>query len=320
MTRLSDHVISRLQGELLVPDLTGTRYQPVRMLGRGGMATVWLVNDTVLRRPVAMKVLAPEASSPELAARLLNEAQVLAQLEHPGIVPVHDAGTLADGRTFYCMKCVQGKTLEEFIQDIGVRERLELLRRIMEPVAFAHARGFVHRDLKPGNVMIGEFGEVLVMDWGLAKWLEGTAHAEPDAPLLAAEVEKEGTSHGTVLGTRGFMSPEQERGDQQSVDERSDVFSLGAILQFMLANGKEQPSRALQAIAATATAAEKGSRYPGVLEFSADIEHYLLGEPVNAYPESVLEKAARQVRRHQVAVVLVLVYLIMRLAFIIFSH
>ncbi|HYX52121.1 MAG TPA: serine/threonine-protein kinase [Candidatus Limnocylindrales bacterium] len=320
MTRLTDNVIARLQTEMAVPDLAGTRYQPIKMLGSGGMATVWLVRDTVLQREVAMKVLAPEASGGDLASRLQREAQLLARLEHPGIVPVHDAGTLVDGRTFYCMKYVQGRTLDEFVQELGLRERLELLRRLAEPVAFAHARGFVHRDLKPGNIMIGAFGEVLVMDWGLAKSLQERAgFAEPAGGQTIRELETAKTAHGTVLGTRGFMSPEQESGDQQEVDERSDIFALGAILRLLLADAGEQPSRALRAIAEKAMSADKTLRYRSVLEFTADIGRYLLGEPVAAYPETLMERSLRQLRKHQVAVVLVLVYLLMRLAFILFS-
>jgi len=319
MTRLPDHVISRLQAEMLVPDLTGTRYESVRMLGRGGMAAVWLVRDAVLQREIAMKILAPEAGSTELSVRLQREAQVLARLEHPGIVPVHDAGTLVDGRTFYCMKYVQGKTLDEHAQRTSLREKIELLRRVVEPVAFAHSRGFIHRDLKPANIMVGSFGEVLVMDWGLAKSLQESG-AIVNCAFKAGCSDRESTAHGTVLGTRGFMAPEQERGEQRDIDERSDVYALGAVLKFLLSDLNEQPSLALRAIAAKAMAADKGSRYTSALEFSADLERYLLGHPVGAYRESMIERAARQLRRHQVAVVLVLVYLLMRLAFILFSH
>src|SRR5271154_4135112 len=151
-----------------VPDLAGTRYSIVRHLARGGMGSVWLAEDTVLNRRVALKVLDLIAPQDNLGTRLFQEARILAGLEHPGIVPVHDAGALTDGRAFYCMKYVEGQTLAQHVAGKSLPEKLRLLERIAEPLDFAHARGFVHRDLKPENIMIGAFGEVLIMDWGLA--------------------------------------------------------------------------------------------------------------------------------------------------------
>src|SRR5689334_9059207 len=169
MRFLPDQVVARLQTQMQTPDLSGTRYRALRFLGQGGMGSVWLAEDSILQRPVALKVLAAESSASDLAARLMREAIVLARLEHPGIVPVHDAGTLPDGRTFYCMKHVEGQTLDRYAGPLSLRERLRLFQRIAEPLAFAHSRGVIHRDLKPANIMIGPFGEVLIMDWGLAK-------------------------------------------------------------------------------------------------------------------------------------------------------
>src|SRR3954470_12303445 len=169
MKFLPDQVVVRLQTGMQTPDLSGTRYRALELLGQGGMGAVWLVQDSLLQRPVALKILTAENSSADLAARLMQEAVVLARLEHPGIVPVHDAGTLPDGRTFYCMKLVEGKTLDHYVLKLPLRERLRLFQRIAEPLAFAHSRGIIHRDLKPSNVMVGSFGEVLIMDWGLAK-------------------------------------------------------------------------------------------------------------------------------------------------------
>src|SRR5882672_3731192 len=215
MKYLSDQVVSRLQAAVQSLDLTGTKYRAIKFLGRGGMGTVWLVEDTVLNRKVALKVLTMDSGSEYLASRLMREAVVLARLEHPGIVPVHDAGTLADGAVFYCMKYVEGQTLDQHIANAGLRERLQLLQRIAEPLAFAHARGIVHRDLKPSNVMVGAFGEVLVMDWGLAKVMEATSGdagnndnggRSTSAPALAGSAAGTlPTSHGTVLGTPGYM-------------------------------------------------------------------------------------------------------------------
>jgi eukaryotic-like serine/threonine-protein kinase len=328
MKRLSDGVVAKLQAEMQVPDLTGTRYNVVRYLARGGMGTVWLAEDMVLKRRVALKVLDLVVSADDLAARLLQEARILASLEHPGIVPVHDAGTLPDGRAFYCMKYVEGQTLAQHISNKGLADRLRLLERIAEPLDFAHARGFIHRDLKPENVMIGGFGEVLVMDWGLAKArhpdlkpAENSTIAQPWQTGLRV------TGQGGISGTVGYMSPEQARGDPKA-DHRTDIFSLGAILWFMLtgaASGEPlalagSVPRSLRAICEKAMAADPKARYQSGREITTDIAHYLNDEPVSAYPENLLERASRVLARHRTAVILVGVYLLMRILFILLAH
>jgi eukaryotic-like serine/threonine-protein kinase len=336
MKFLPDPVVARLQAEMRTPDLSGTRYRAVKFLGQGGMGAVWLVEDRVLERSVALKVLSAESSPADLAARLMQEAVVLARLEHPGIVPVHDAGTLPDGRTFYCMKHVEGQTLDRRIDRLPLRQRLQLFQRVAEPLAFAHSRGIIHRDLKPRNIMVGPFGEVLIMDWGLAKVMNGSAApplakpaseheltrpvpATPDSGALATE--KNATAHGSVLGTPGFMAPEQERGEVNLIDQRTDVFALGAILQSMLEEQPgHRPSRALRAICSKAMSAEISSRYSSVEEMSADVGRYLDGMPVSAYRENLVERTVRLVSRNRVAVVLLLAYLFMRLLFVLFSR
>ncbi len=355
MKWLSDQVVDRLQATLQLPDLSGTRYRALRYLGRGGMGTIWLAEDTVLDRRVALKVLDAEDDSGELASRLLREARILARLEHPGIVPVHDAGTLADGRVFYCMKYVEGQRLDHAVRNISsLLERLRLLERIAEPLAFAHSKGILHRDLKPENIMIGSFGEVLVMDWGVAKIKSGrqTAAAtatpattaeggesraecdptlDPSSTSISSSIHLPETEHGRILGTPGYMSPEQTRGD--SVDERTDVFSLGAIMNFMLCAttnedadtlprvGRPRPiPRPLQAICAKATAPDPASRYASIADLSADLARYLEGLPVTAYRENLVERAGRVFARHRVAIVLVAAYLLMRLLVILFSR
>ena len=335
MKWLSDRVVDRLQTNLQMPDFSGTRYRAVRYLGRGGMGTVWLAEDTVLNRQVALKVLDPANDSGELASRLLREARVLACLQHPGIVPVHDAGTLSDGRVFYCMKYVEGQRLDQYLRNIRtLPERLALLQRLAEPLAFAHSKGIIHRDLKPENVMIGSFGEVLVMDWGVAKVKKavrpeaGTeAHGDSRSDLSIGLSE---TAHGRILGTPGYMSPEQARGDTDSIGERTDIFSLGAILAFILAGGgpeeldRSRPlqpvPRPLRAICAKAMAPDPATRYASVQELSSDVAKYLGGLPVTAYRESAFERASRVFARHRVAIVLVGAYLLMRLLFILFSR
>ncbi|MCU1331629.1 MAG: High-affnity carbon uptake protein Hat/HatR [Candidatus Angelobacter sp.] len=361
MKFLPDQTVARLQTEIRTPDLAGTRYRTLRFLGQGGMGAVWLVEDSILRRPVALKILAAENSSVDLAARLIQEATVLARLEHPGIVPVHDAGTLPDGRTFYCMKHVEGKTLDRHIDGLLLRQRLLLFQRIAEPLAFAHSRGIIHRDLKPANIMVGAFGEVLIMDWGLAKVMNATSASSTtgqapghvmggigmfspakqmgappakqvsgheftravegslESGALAPENALATTAHGTILGTPGYMAPEQERGELNLIDPRTDVFALGSILQYLLQSESSAPSP-LRAICNKSMASEMSARYPSVQELAADVAKYLDGMPVSAYRENIFERTARLVSRNRVAVVLVLAYLFMRLLFILFSR
>jgi len=329
MKFLPDQVVARLQNEMQTPDLTGTRYRALRFLGHGGMGSVWLAEDSILRRPVALKILAAESSSPDLASRLMQEAVILARLEHPGIVPVHDAGTLPDGRTFYCMKHVEGQTLDRYVEHLSFRQRLQLFPRIAEPLALAHSRGIVHRDLKPANIMVGSFGEVLIMDWGLAKVMQ-TAAIAPSKGLGAEDTAHENfsagsggpaTSHGVVLGTPGYMAPEQERGEVDLIDQRTDVFALGAILRDLLhqPDARREP-RQMRAVCDKAMAQDMAARYSSVQELAADVGRYVEGMPVTAYRENIFERTARLVDRNRVAVVLILAYLFMRLLFILFSR
>ncbi len=196
------------------------------------MGTIYLAEDRVLGREVALKVVSTGAADPGAAARMLREARVIARLEHPGIVPVHDAGTLPDGRMFYAMKRVDGRRLDEVALDgaASLPDRLRVFQKVCEAVAFAHAHGVIHRDLKPENVMVGPFGEVLVMDWGVAKVLEEAA--EPRA--AGGPGTASATSEGTVLGTPAYMAPEQAAGQTESVGPAADVYALGAILHFLL--------------------------------------------------------------------------------------
>src|ERR1700740_1147223 len=217
MNWLSDEAIARLQTASALPDLAGTRYRLIERVGGGGMGTVYLAEDSTLGRRVALKILDLPELRTELSVRLLREAHILARLEHPGIVPVHDAGTLADGRVFYAMKFVEGERLDALAKRIdGIHERLRIFQRICEAVAFAHARGILHRDLKPENVMVGPFGEVLVMDWGVAKILREDPQPREERPPIGVEVSRKAptatkplkTEHGAILGTPGYMAPE----------------------------------------------------------------------------------------------------------------
>src|SRR5271169_3529491 len=196
MKSLSDKAIERLRAGGDEPDLAGTRYRLLERVARGGMGVGYAAEDEKLERRVALKVLDVPGTDSDLANRLMREARVLARLEHPGIVPVHDVGTLADGRVFYTMKFVEGQRLDKFIEGVpSVQDRLRLFLRVCEAVAFAHARGVLHRDLKPANIMVGPFGEVLVMDWGLAKILRnGVPSSDPTVDPEATVLEKPSSS------------------------------------------------------------------------------------------------------------------------------
>jgi serine/threonine protein kinase len=329
MNWLSDKAIARLRSAGAEPEFAGTRYRLIERIGSGGMGSVYLAEDATLGRRVAIKILDVPDSTGDLAARLQREAHILASLEHPGIVPVHDAGTLADGRIFYAMKFVEGERLDRFSERASTLPgRLRIFQRICDTVAFAHTRGVLHRDLKPENIMTGPFGEVLVMDWGVAKILRANrispAAETPDdqprqtpAARLAAVSSRTTpkTAHGAVLGTPGYMAPEQARGDVEHLDERADIYSLGAMLQFLIApsaRGTQTAPRVLTAIARKAMDAEPAGRYASASELGQDIARYLDGLPVLAYPENVFQKIARWAARNRLAIVLVVTYLVVR--------
>jgi eukaryotic-like serine/threonine-protein kinase len=344
MRFLSNRALERLRGGAELPDLSSTRYRLLDRIARGGMGVVYVAEDGNLQRRVALKVLDIPETDGELASRLVREARVLAALEHPGIVPVHDVGTLADGRVFYTMKFVEGKRLDQYVESVAsVPDRLRIFLRICDAVAFAHSRGVLHRDLKPANIMIGPFGEVLVMDWGLAKILrpvdsDGSGNADPEATVItnpkppaaagkATELSVV-TGHGTVLGTPGYMSPEQTRGDVEHLDARSDIYSLGALLRFLLTGHPEiaagsagrRLDKSLLAICSKSTAAAPSDRYPSVPEMALDVSRYLDGLPVGAHRENIFEKAVRFYRRYRFFILLIAAYLVMRILILLFMH
>jgi len=309
MRWLSDDKLNHLRNVVSEPDFSATKYTFVKELGRGGMGVVCLAEDRELDRLVAIKVLNTPELTADLGDRMIREAQIIARLEHPGIVPVHDVGTLPDGRIFYAMKYVRGNRLDEYAaQGASLRDRLRKFQSVCDAVAFAHAHGVIHRDLKPQNIMIGSFGEVLVLDWGVAKIR--------DDPRPSAAYQ---TSDGTVIGTQNYMSPEQARGEVDQLDERADIYSLGAVLSFLL---KDQPkvSKAAHAISSKATATAKESRYATASDLSADIGRLLDAEPVSAYRENAFERTSRWVGKNRFLVLLVLAYLLMRIILIFTSR
>ena len=260
---VSDSVLDHLRLVASLPDLSGTRYTLEEEIGRGGLGVVYAAHDRELDRRVAIKVL---------DAAFAGEPQLIARLEHPAVVPIYETGTLPDGRAFYAMKLVGGARLDAYIGGApSLAERLRVIRRVGEALAFAHTRGVIHRDLKPQNVMVGEFGEVYVMDWGVE----------------------------AVAGTPEFRAPEAQ------LDSRSDIYSLGAVLLFML---PESAPPALRAIAAKAMAADPSARYPDVPALLADIERFEQGLAVKAWNEPWWHRLRRFGQRNAVLLWLLAAY------------
>ncbi|HEX8029153.1 MAG TPA: serine/threonine-protein kinase [Vicinamibacterales bacterium] len=292
---ISDRAIDRLRDAAAWPELDA-RYEITGIAGHGGMGTVYVARDHVLDRDVAVKVIDIADRKGSRAARLLRESHILARLDHPAIVPIHDAGALQDGRAFYVMKLVRGRRLDDLVRDHApIADRLNAFTRVLDAVAFAHAHGIVHRDLKPANVMVGGFGEVYVMDWGVAQ--DGDADAE-----------------AAVVGTPGFMAPEQEMASG-AVDHRADVFALGEMLRRMI--GDTAPP-ALRAIAAKARHPAPDARYQSVGALAADLARFRNQDPVEAHSESLSERAVRIYRRYELPILLLLAYVVVRFALLVF--
>ncbi|MEO6236876.1 MAG: serine/threonine-protein kinase [Vicinamibacterales bacterium] len=289
MTWISDHALARLRAVGDRPDFAATRYELLEEIGRGGMGIVFRGRDRELDREVAIKVTAWSTAAD--ANRLRAEARVLARLEHPGVVPVHDVGQLPDGRVFTVMMLVRGERLDARAAALALLDRLRLFDRICDTVSFAHARAFVHRDLKPANIMVGEHGQVLVLDWGLAR------------------AERDGASGGAGGGTEGYMAPEQST---PAFDVRSDVFSLGAILRDLAGTPGLRIPRPLASVVARATDAEPANRYASPAALAADVRRFVDGDAVGAHRESPLEWTVRQARTYRTPIALVLAYLAMR--------
>src|SRR5436190_13656293 len=322
----------------------GARYRRLREHARGGLGEVSVALDTELNREVALKEIQEQyADFPDSRLRFIREAEITGNLEHPGIVPVYGLGVYADGRPYYAMRFIRGQSLQEAIKGYHASEKNELaLRKLLNQfvsacnaVAFAHSRGVIHRDLKPANVMLGDYGETLVVDWGLARLLaqEEDATMPPGWVRRSSGGDSTPTEQGQAVGTPAYMPPEQARGHLESVGPGSDVFALGATLYHILtgqapykgseallraAMGEWQPARqvnrdvppALEAVCARAMAPEPAQRYASARDPGEEVERWLADEPVGAYGEPLLDRTRRWGRKHRTLVSSAVVFLL----------
>ena len=328
-------------GNELVNDYA--RYEDWTPLGEGGTAKVMRCLDPLMGRYVALKQLHSHMREDSVQyRRFIREARVMAQLEHPNIVPVHELGQDKEGNYYFSMKEVKGDTLQDVLKGLDLKQKkfekaypldrlIDVFIQVCNAVSFAHSHGVVHRDLKPSNTLIGPFGEVMVMDWGLAKLLsdEATEDAVTDGSSTQFGFDESAlTMAGAVSGTPMYMPPEQARGDLVGADKRSDIYTLGAILYQMLTmeycvDGtkvmeiilnvvegrvippcKRCPERKippeLDAICMRALQKEPDARYQGVEEMMADIRNYQLGLPVSVYNAPMKRKLSLFWRRHPI--------------------
>jgi serine/threonine protein kinase len=271
-----------------LPTIPKETYEILGEHARGGMGRILLALDRRIGRRVALKELL--STKPELRARFLRETLLTACLQHPGVVPVYEAGQWPDGTPFYAMKLISGETLREMLDELPPQRRLTLLPRLIaavDAVTFAHARRVVHRDLNPSNILCGPFGDTYVIDWGLAKVLD--PHVEASLPPGAPSPAAPGiTGAGAVLGTPGYMPPEQQAGAR--VDTRADVYALGCVLYEILGGQAPRASQAMSAavrgldgrapaalvaLAARAVAGDPDERHPSARELSAELSSFM---------------------------------------------
>ncbi len=332
-----DHVLPSTTG--FVPE-AAERYTLTRLHATGGIGRVWLARDASLSRDVALKELRPErAGDAAVRARLRKEALVTGQLEHPGIVPIYELGRRPEDQSpFYTIRCVRGRTLAEAAAGyhqrrgrraagpLDLRELLGAFAGVCNAVAYAHSRGVLHRDLKPQNVVLGDYGEVILLDWGLARLIsQADAEGEAAGPPVKCDGDGEGTWHGQVLGTPAYMAPEQAEGRLDQLGAATDIYGLGAILYEILTGrppftGTEttavlrqvihqppagprslvaQTPAALEAVCLKALAKKPAARYGSAKELAGGVQRWLADEPVRAYREPLTALLGRWARRHR---------------------
>ncbi|MEO1082978.1 MAG: serine/threonine-protein kinase [Acidobacteriota bacterium] len=304
-----------------IPRAVEEVYEDRGEIGRGGMGTVHRVFDRRLLRESALKIQRTEVGRYlRETRRFVEEAQIMGQLDHPNIVPIHDLGQDARGAHFFTMKLVQGETLEETVERLGdgrleadaLADLLDVFIKVCDAVAFSHSRGVIHRDIKPANIMVGEYGQVYLMDWGIARLAD--AAPDPAKPPRGGDrrrvvVDRKDTMEldapGSIVGTPRYMSPEQVQGDHERTDHRVDIFALGGVLYYVLAGHPPyteenyfsllvqvqnceiaRPSSAadgdripgeLERIEMRAMAPEPEDRYPSVGALKRDVERFLRG-------------------------------------------
>ncbi|MCR4318082.1 MAG: protein kinase [Planctomycetes bacterium] len=324
---------------VLAKTFSSQKYTGGDRIGVGGMGEVRRVFDRDLRRAVALKKLLHD--NRKAVERFIEEAQVTGQLEHPNIVPVHELGVTSDHELFFTMKLVRGRSLKEILIDLRkgkdkakkkytLSKLIDIFQKVCEGIAFAHSRGVIHRDVKPANIMVGEFGEVQVMDWGLAKVVgrEDTS-GEDIVRTLRSTDDSQRSLDGSVIGTPSYMPPEQAKGAIAEVDERSDIYSLGALLYELITlsppfagknamaiiervvkGGVQSPEkvapkdrivpRDLAAIAMKALSYKKADRYRRVGDLMKDLEAYRGGFSVSAISDNAAVKALKWLRRNPI--------------------
>jgi eukaryotic-like serine/threonine-protein kinase len=330
------------------------RFRILRPHASGGLGEVFVARDAELNREVALKQIKDSyADHPESRSRFLLEAEITGGLEHPGIVPVYGLGADGVGRPYYAMRFIKGDSLKDAInrfhkhqaarRDAGARmlELQKLLRRFLDvcnALAYAHSRGVLHRDIKPGNIMVGQYGETLVVDWGLAKVVGRSDESSPEVSLRPLSAIGSGeTQPGSAIGTPAFMSPEQAEGRLDRLGPASDVYSLGATLYCLLTGRvpveeremaaalervrkgeitpphqlKPDVPRALEAVCLKAMALKPEARYPTPRALADDLERWLADEPVSAWSEPLAVRTRRWARRHRNLVTILIAGIIM---------